>query len=50
MAKAAVLLPRREMQQMAAELIAHYPNLLLSIPTPMPLVNARYGYKMMAAS
>ena len=27
MAKAAVLLPRREMQQMAAELIAHYPNL-----------------------
>ena len=37
MAKAAVLLPRREMQQMAAELIAH----LLSIPTPMLLVNAR---------
>ena len=27
MAKAAVLLPRRKMQQMAAELIAHYPNL-----------------------
>ena len=27
MAKAAVLLPRREMQQMAAELIAHYQNL-----------------------
>ena len=26
MAKAAILLPRREMQQMAAELIAHYPN------------------------
>lgn len=28
MAKAAILLPRREMQQMAAELIAHYPNRL----------------------
>ena len=27
MAKAAVLLPRREMQQMAAELIARYQNL-----------------------
>ena len=26
MAKAAILLPRREMQQMAAEQIAHYPN------------------------
>lgn len=26
MAKAAILLPRREMQQMAAELIAHYSN------------------------
>ena len=48
MAKAAILLPRREMQQMAAELIAH--PYALSIPTPMLLVNARYGYKMMAAS
>ena len=27
MAKAAVLLPRQEMQQMAADLIAQYPNL-----------------------
>lgn len=26
MAKAAILLPRSEMQQMAAERIAHYPN------------------------
>lgn len=26
MAKAAILLPRREMQQIAAEPIAHYPN------------------------
>ena len=44
MAKAAVLLPRQEMQQMAADLmhsIRIYHLSVLSIPIPTQLVNAR---------